>query len=95
MPEEASTQVDDRSRRAVNHGAVPVVGGHANARMPFTNAKPRDALAGLSFATHRDVCRPVVTGLKVGVSDDSSIGLPSSNEYSRVTSSRTHPIEHS
>jgi hypothetical protein len=51
------------------------------------NAKPREDFAGLSFATHRDACRPVITGLEVGVSDASSIGLPSTVEYGQVVNS--------
>jgi len=95
----ASVQGDDRPRRAGNCGAVPAAGGRDEARMPATNAKPRDQFAGLrGLATfrgpissrHRDVCRPVVTGLEVGISEVSSIGLPSINEYRHVASSRNH-----
>jgi hypothetical protein len=58
--------------------------------MPATNAKPRDEFAGPHrFATfrglissrHRDACRPVVTGLKVVLSEVSSIGLPSIHNF--------------
>jgi hypothetical protein len=45
------------------------------------NAKPRDLFAGLSVATHRGACRPVVAGFKGWVSEDSSIGLPSFHEH--------------
>ena len=55
-----------------------------HARMPATNAKPRDEFAGLyKFATgrgvfssrHRDACRPVAIGFCVALSGVSSIGL--------------------
>jgi len=61
-----------------------------HARMPATNTKPRDDFAGLHrFATcrgltssrHRDVCRPVVTGFRVALWEDSSIGLPSIHDF--------------
>ena len=65
----------------------------SRASMPATKAKPRDELAGprglatlrgLVSSRHRNACRIVVTGLKVGVSEDSSIGLPSFREYSQI-----------
>ena len=45
------------------------------------SAKPRAESAGLSFATHRGARRPIVAGLGVGVSEDSSIGQPSFHEH--------------
>ena len=74
-----------------------LVGAHRpgrqyHARMPATNAKPRDEFAGLHrFATcrglfssrHRDACRPVVTGLSVVLSELSSIGPLSIQDFTR------------
>ena len=61
-------------------------------RMPATNVKPRDEFAGLHrFATcrgliasrHRDVCRAVVTGFRLALSEVSSIGLLSIPDFTR------------
>ena len=63
-----------------------------HARMPATNVKPRDEFAGLHrFATcrglissrHRDVCRSVVTGFRLSLSEVSSIGLLSIHNFTR------------
>jgi hypothetical protein len=62
--EGARNRVDRRSRMT--------------ARMPATNTKPRDEIAGLQFATyrgisssrHRDACRSVVTGFGLALSVD-------------------------
>jgi hypothetical protein len=63
-----------------------------HARMPATNVKPRDEFAGLHrFATcrglvssrHRGVCRPVVTGFRLTMSEGSSIDLLSIHDYTR------------
>jgi hypothetical protein len=71
----------------------------AGATVRSTNAKPRDefvglrrlaTFCGLSASRHRDVCRPVVTGLKVGVSEVSSIALPSIHGFSHVVISSNY-----
>jgi len=58
------------------------------AELPLSrNAKPRKDFAGLSVATHRGARRPIVAGFEVGVSEDSSIGLPSFQSHG------SHPVE--
>lgn len=55
-----------------------------------TNAKPRNDVAGLhrlatccglTSSRHRDVCRPVVAGFRVALSEVSSIGLISIHDF--------------
>jgi hypothetical protein len=67
----------------------PVHLQHASgaARCPPEMQKPHDGIAGLSVVTHRDACRPVSAGFRVGVSQASSIGLPSFLGHG------SHPLE--
>ena len=75
---------------SITLSARSVLGRQRHARMPAPNVKPRDEFAGLHrFATcgglissrHRDSCRSVVTGFRVALSEVSSIGLRSIQDY--------------
>ena len=74
-----------------------VLGRQRHARLPITNAMPRDEFAGLYecaisrniFSSRdRDACRPVVTGFCVALSGISSIGLLSIRDLTHDQPSR-------